>query len=102
MDEEPVSKTGGERIACGFESHGFRSVVLSLRDRKEFGVTECRRYERAHGPTGRHQLRTLVIRIQLPVSPLEQEKTVRWSNGNDAWLTSRKRWFNSIRDYFRW
>lgn len=26
--------------------------------------------------------------------------TVPWSNGNDAWFTSRKRWFNSIRDYF--
>ena len=26
--------------------------------------------------------------------------TVPWSNGNDAWFTYRKRWFNSIRDYF--
>ena len=24
---------------------------------------------------------------------------VPWSNGNDAWLTSRRRWFNSIRDH---
>ena len=28
-----------------------------------------------------------------------QTSEVPWSNGNDAWLTSRKRWFNSIRDY---
>ena len=27
-------------------------------------------------------------------------RIVPWSNGKDAWLTSRKRWFNSVRDYF--
>jgi hypothetical protein len=27
--------------------------------------------------------------------------TVPWSNGHDAWPTSRKRWFNSVRDHFR-
>src|SRR5262245_11820117 len=56
LDEEPVSKTGGDLIACGFESHGFRS------------------WQWAHGPTGRPQLRTLIIRVQLPVSPLTQSR----------------------------
>lgn len=28
------------------------------------------------------------------------EAAVPWSNGKDAWLITRKRWFNSIRDYF--
>ena len=50
---------------------------------------------RAHGPTGRHKLRTLEIWVRFPVSPL----TVPWSNGNDSCPTNRKRWFNSIRDY---
>src|SRR5688500_18902746 len=27
LDEEPVSKTGGDTIACGFESHGFRFLL---------------------------------------------------------------------------
>ena len=35
--------------------------------------------------------------MQTRVGPLED--TVPWSNGNDTWVTSRKRWFNSIRDY---
>ncbi len=26
-------------------------------------------------------------------------QTVPWSNGDDAWVTSRKRWFDSIRDH---
>ena len=31
-DEEPVSKTGGGfNVACGFESHGFRSRDLQSR-----------------------------------------------------------------------
>ena len=37
-------------------------------------------------------------RVRFRVGPLKN--TVPWSNGNDAWFTSRKRWFNSIRDYF--
>ena len=52
---------------------------------------------RAHGPTGRHKLRTLEIWVRFPVSPFDY--TVPWSNGNDTCLTNRKRWFNSIRDY---
>ena len=53
---------------------------------------------RAHGPTGRHKLRTLEIWVRFPVSaPLKC--TVPWSNGNDSCPTNRKRWFNSIRDY---
>jgi hypothetical protein len=51
--------------------------------------------QRAHGPTGRHKLRTLEIWVRFPVSPL----AVPWSNGNDSCPTNRKRWFNSIRDY---
>jgi len=30
-DEEPVSKTGGDLMgACGFESHGFRSIKIRV------------------------------------------------------------------------
>lgn len=36
------------------------------------------------------------IRVQFPVGPLN---AVPWSNGNDAWFTSRLAWFDSIRDY---
>ena len=35
--------------------------------------------------------------VRFRVSPLTI--LVPWSNGNDAWFTSRKRWFDSIRDY---
>ena len=35
----------------------------------------------AHGPTGRHQLRTLEIRVQLPVSPLNM---VLWPSGEGS------------------
>ncbi len=38
------------------------------------------------------------IRVQFPVGPLLQ--TVLWSNGDDTCLTNRKRWFDSIQDYF--
>ena len=38
------------------------------------------------------------IPVQFRVGPLTN--IVPWSNGYDAWLTSRKRWFDSIRDYF--
>ena len=37
------------------------------------------------------------IPVQLRVTPLN---TVPWSNGDDTCLTNRKRWFDSIRDYF--
>ena len=33
--------------------------------------------DRAHGPTGRHQLRTLKIRVQFPVSPLTYSPVVQ-------------------------
>ena len=35
--------------------------------------------------------------MQLRVAPLN---TVPWSNCDDTCLTNRKRWFDSIRDYF--
>ena len=35
--------------------------------------------KRAHGPTGRHQLRKLEIRVRLPVGPLQQQ----WSSLHD-------------------
>ena len=51
----------------------------------------------AHRPIGGRRLRTPIIPVQVRVGPLDD--TVPWSNGNDTWVTSRKRWFNSIRDY---
>ena len=51
----------------------------------------------AHRPIAGRRLRTPKIPVQTRVGPLED--TVPWSNGNDTWVTSRKRWFNSIRDY---
>ena len=38
------------------------------------------------------------IPVQFWVGPLTN--IVPWSNGNDAWFTSRLAWFDSIRDYF--
>ena len=55
--------------------------------------------KRAHGPTGRHQLRKLEIRVRLPVGPLQQ----RWSCGlaaKAAPLQGDERWFESTQDYF--
>ena len=43
----------------------------------------------ACGPTGRRQLRTLEIRVRLPVGPLHAT-TVPWSSGEDTWPTSRE------------
>ena len=40
----------------------------------------------AHGPTGRHQLRTLEIRVQLPVGPLTHSM-VLWPSGKGSTLT---------------
>lgn len=34
------------------------------------------------------------------LSPNRQTLKVLWSNGNDACLTNRKRWFDSIQDYW--
>ena len=51
----------------------------------------------AHRPTGRCRCRKPEIPVRFRVGPLKN--TVPWSNGNDAWFTSRKRWFDSIRDY---
>ena len=39
------------------------------------------------------------IRVRFPVGPLNNN-IVLWSNGDDTCLTNRKRWFDSIRDYF--
>ena len=36
-------------------------------------TASARSEKRAHGPTGRRQLRTLRIRVQLPVSPLKKQ-----------------------------
>ena len=38
--------------------------------------------------------------VRLPPRRLldRRENAVPWSNGNDVWVTSRKRWFDSIRD----
>ncbi len=51
----------------------------------------------AHRPTGRCRRRMPEIPVRFRVGPLNN--TVPWSNGYDAWFTSRKRWFDSIRDY---
>ena len=60
MVEEPAWKAGGGRhAACGFEPHGFRSEQYW-----------------GHGPTGRRQLRTLKIRVRLPVTPLNRYSPV--------------------------
>ena len=78
IGEEPAWKAGGgSDAACGFEPHGFRL--------------------RGHGPTGKHWVRNPEIRVRLSVTPLEN--AVPWSNGNDTWPTTRKRWFDSIRDH---
>ena len=51
----------------------------------------------AHRPIAGRRLRTPKIPVQTRVGPFDD--TVPWSNGNDTWVTSRKRWFNSIRGY---
>jgi hypothetical protein len=38
--------------------------------------------------------------VRVPRLPLTHAITVPWSSGNDSWLTSRKRRFDSVRDYF--
>ena len=54
-----------------------------------------------HGPTGRRQHRTLEIRVRLPVTPLNEQRYSPVVQRQDVWPTSRKRWFNSIRDHLR-
>ena len=41
----------------------------------------------AHGPTGRHQLRKLGIRVRLPVGPQQATTTVPWPSGEGSTLT---------------
>lgn len=56
----------------------------------------------AHRLTGRFRSCKPAIRVQFPVGPLAScaaAKPVPWSNGDDIWLTTRKRWFDSIRDH---
>ena len=43
-------------------------------------------FVRAHGPTGRRQLRTLEIRVRLPVGPLKHY-AVLWPSGKGSTLT---------------
>jgi hypothetical protein len=84
MTKESRSSNGPMATSC-FDIRSFlRHLDLIIRPR-------------GHGPTGRHQHRTLKIRVRLPVTPLT---TVPWSNGHDTWPTPRKRWFNSIRDHW--
>ena len=58
----------------------------------------------AHGPTGRCR-RRMPAPFQLldraGPSPGESAfNRIPWSSGNDSWLTSRKRWFESFRDHY--
>ena len=55
----------------------------------------------AHRLTGRCRSCKPAIRVQFPVGPLSYPiaEPVPWSNGDDIWLTTRKRWFDSIRDH---
>lgn len=88
LDEEPVSKTGGGAAPFVSSSPGTTAAVVGFR---------CVSSDRAHRPTGGRRLRTPEIRAHIPVGPF----IVPWSNGDDSWLTSRQRWFNSTRDYLR-
>jgi hypothetical protein len=66
---------------CEFDSHPFRLSTLAGSSNGRM-----RRPERRDvGPI---------------LTPATLNATVPWSNGNDSCLTNRKRWFNSIRDYY--
>ena len=54
---------------------------------------------RGHGPTGRRQLRTLEIRVRLPVTPLKRTRSCGPA-AKAAPLQGNDRWFDSIRDHF--
>ena len=54
---------------------------------------------RGSSPVSRRTRRLTVNRCPVRFRVGPQKPAVPWSNGNDAWFTSRKRWFDSIRDY---
>jgi hypothetical protein len=103
LDEEPVLKTGrgsavvgssptasacNTRPWCNGSTTGSNPVSQGS---SPWGraLGEPSPFVRAHGPTGRRQLRTLEIRVRLPVGPL-RVMTVPWSSGEDTWPTSRE------------
>lgn len=79
-DKEPVSKPGGDRIAGGGESRGFRSHTTGSWSNRKTSAPH------AENPGA---------------TPGESTQTVPWSNGDDAWPTPKRRRFDSVRDYWR-
>ena len=76
-DEEPVSKTGGDfAVACGFESHGFRSSSLLrspvVQRRRLLAYTQATRVRFPSGPfISCAQVRQLAERLGLNPSDCE-------------------------------
>ncbi len=80
-DEEPVLKTGGpDEIGI---------VGSSPTASAETGSWSNRKTPAPHaGDSG-----------AIPDGSTFQNDTIPWSSGDDAWFTSKKRWFKSIRDH---
>ena len=76
-DEEPVSKTGGDfAVACGFKSHGFRSLRLLrspvVQRRRLLAYTQATRVRFPSGPfISCAQVRQLAERLGLNPSDCE-------------------------------
>ena len=75
------SMTGSNPVGQG--SNPWGHALLEGRQREPSATTW------AHRPTGRHQFRTLEIRVQFPVGPLN---IVLWPSGEGSSLTGRQSW----------
>ena len=85
LDEGPVLKTGAVKTVVG-SSPTASALHEGLMVQQEDARVACQPFfylDRAGASPGESTF-----------------NLIPWSSGNDSWLTTRKRWFESIRDYW--
>lgn len=85
-DEEPASKAGAGEMSVVGSSPTASALHKGLMVQQEDAGVACQPFfylDRAGASPGESTF-----------------NLIPWSSGNDSWLTTRKRWFESIRDYW--